>query len=968
MWKRCISCVLLAVMLGSAAYGQFNPLKDPTIIGWWTCDEGTGSVVADSSPKHHDGRFINGNPAWRTGVYGNAITLVGPTLVEVPPMGLTLSQATMAGWLFAPTAQPEWASIIMHRAPGPASGFNMLADRQLAYHWNDAADTWSYRGNVPHPLNEWAHCAVTVEPTKATFYLNGVQRAVNNVNHSPCAWDGPVWLGGDGGSGWVARRMSGGSLDDVCFFSRALTADEVKSLMKGLARPGVATDPVPGDAAVDVPRDASLSWTAGPWAATHDVYLGKAFADVNDATRTNAKGVLVSQGQKDAAYKPASVLAYGQTYYWRVDEVNKPADNTTFKGDVWSFTVEPYGYPVKPVKTTASSNQASMGPENTINGSGLTGDLHGAEPTTMWMSAGAKPNWIQYEFDKAYRLGELQVWNSNQLIETFLGFGAKTVVIETSVDGTTWTPLANVPEFARASGMAGYAANTTVNFGGVEAKFVKLTINANWGGMAPQTGLAEVRFSYIPVQARAPQPATAATGVSIDADLNWRPGREAATHSVSFGTAPNALGAAKKVTDHSFDPGSLNFGTKYYWKVDEVNAVTYPGEVWSFTTQEYKPIDDFESYTDQAGAEIFTAWVDGYATGLNGSTVGNDTAAGGTFGETGVIHGGKQSMPMIFDNSKSPFYSEATQTFASLQDWTGNGANTLSLWVQGQPAAFVDKGNGAFTVGASGHDIWDAADDFRFVYKKLSGDGSIVVKVDSLLGSTNTWAKAGVMIRTNLTDGSPMVDMVIANPNGANGANFQWRATAGAAASSTNSPSTPNIKTPQWVKLTRKSNVFSGQYSADGVTWLDIKNPALTGTLVTTTVNMPGDVYIGLCLTSHDSAQTAVAEFSGAATTGNVSGAWQQVWIGDDPDRTMDLASLYMIVEDSAGKSATATNATIANATAWTQWSIPFSSLTGVNLAKVKKLTIGVGDKKNPAADGSGRVFIDDIGFGKPAQ
>ena len=51
--------------------------------------------------------------------------------------------------------------------------------------------------------------------------------------------------------------------------------------------------------------------------------------------------------------------------------------------------------------------------------------------------------------------------------------------------------------------MPGYAANTTVNFGGVMAKFVKLTINTTWGGLSTVTGLAEVRFSYIPVQARA---------------------------------------------------------------------------------------------------------------------------------------------------------------------------------------------------------------------------------------------------------------------------------------------------------------------------------------------------------------------------------------------------------------------------------------------------------------------------------
>ena len=40
-----------------------------------------------------------------------------------------------------------------------------------------------------------------------------------------------------------------------------------------------------------------------------------------------------------------------------------------------------------------------------------------------------------------------------------------------------------MPEFAKAPGAAGYAANTTVDLGGVEAKFVKLTINANWGGV-----------------------------------------------------------------------------------------------------------------------------------------------------------------------------------------------------------------------------------------------------------------------------------------------------------------------------------------------------------------------------------------------------------------------------------------------------------------------------------------------------
>ena len=60
-------------------------------------------------------------------------------------------------------------------------------------------------------------------------------------------------------------------------------------------------------------------------------------------------------------------------------------------------------------------------------------DLHSTEQTEMWLSDldGQQPTWIQYEFDKAYKLHEMWVWNSNQLIEAFVGLGTKEVVIET---------------------------------------------------------------------------------------------------------------------------------------------------------------------------------------------------------------------------------------------------------------------------------------------------------------------------------------------------------------------------------------------------------------------------------------------------------------------------------------------------------------------------------------------------------
>ena len=60
---------------------------------------------------------------------------------------------------------------------------------------------------------------------------------------------------------------------------------------------------------------------------------------------------------------------------------------------------------------------------------------------------------------------------------------------------------------------------------------------------------------------------------------------------------------------------------------------------------------------------------------------------------------------------------------------------------------------GGFQVSASGGDIWDLADGFRFVYKPLTGDGEIVAQVDSL-NPTDAWAKAGVMIRETLAANS----------------------------------------------------------------------------------------------------------------------------------------------------------------------------------------------------------------------
>ena len=465
--------------------------------------------------------------------------------------------------------------------------------------------------------------------------------------------------------------------------------------------PTQAFDPSPAGEAVDVPREVVLNWQPGEFADQHDVYFGTVFDDVNNATATVDPAGVYRGRQRESTYAPVR-LDLGQTYYWRVDEVNTAPDYTLFKGNVWQFTAEPIGYPIENIAVAASSaNRVDEGPENTINGSGLDGDdLHSSENTAMWLSNIVDPNaaWIQYEFDRVRKLYQMWVWNYNSSVEPVVGFGIKEVTIEYSVDGTNWSILGTTHEFARGPGAAGYAPNTTVDLSGVAAKYVRITTNSNWGGIVNQYGLCEVRFLYIPIWAREPSPDSGATDVGVDAILSFRAGREAAKHDVYFSTDKQAVidGTVPvvSVTEPSYAP-SLDFAGTYYWRVDEVNdaeiPTTWQGDIWNLSTQEYLVLDDFEDYNDYPPDEIWATWIDGYGVPTNGSTMGYPEpifVLDEHFVETEIVYSGGQSAPLFYDNTAGATYSEATVNVANLQvgqDWAKHGIKALTLHFFGDP-------------------------------------------------------------------------------------------------------------------------------------------------------------------------------------------------------------------------------------------------------------------------------------------
>jgi hypothetical protein len=369
MAKRLICWMFLIVVL---LVGTANA----DLVGHWKFDEGSGTTAKDSSGNGGDGAFT-GDPQWVTGKLGGALEFDGDDWVDCGDILDITAELSIACWI----------------NPAGLDGDNGWVARWDNYAFKSNGTSMRFTtpgvldytaGNTTLVIGEWQHVAITFVPSQtegAIFYLQGVEaQRMDSTGYGPGA--GPLAIANNR---W-ADQFYEGMMDDVQVYDHILTAEEVAAAMVGVA-PQLAGEPSPEDAVVDVPREVVLSWSPGDFAVTHDVYLGTTFDDVNNADAANPLGVLVSQGQTTDSYD-AGILAFGQTYYWRIDEVNGAPDNTVFKGDVWSFMTEPFSIPVETLTVTASSSHAdNMGPDNTISGVGLNElDQHATDGTTMWLS------------------------------------------------------------------------------------------------------------------------------------------------------------------------------------------------------------------------------------------------------------------------------------------------------------------------------------------------------------------------------------------------------------------------------------------------------------------------------------------------------------------------------------------------------------------------------------------------------
>ncbi len=772
-----------------------------------------------------------------------------------------------------------------------------------------------------------------------------------------------------------------------------------------------ATKPDPADGAKEV-TSPLFQWVAGDGAVSHQVYVGTK-PELGDADKAGAPLPM-------AMYFHIPGLTPGVTYYWRVDET--AADGTVTKGTVWSFTVSPLEahlpspydgqlWRALDTKLTWTAGQGAvkhkvfLSADQALVTAGDAKALAGESATTDFTPANLASNTMYYwRVDEVDSMGKVaagpvwkfstidttggavaEYWNDINLISnnvialagapavvttvqsvnfawadgTQNGVNSPDPAINTNYFAARYTAVLNVPvsgayTFYVASDEGGrlflngvQIAGAWVNRGETENASAVQNLEAGqqyilvmetyeagggaaarlrWAGPGITKEIIPPGALQIPKFAVSPLPREGEVEVAENAVMSFTPGQNTIVHTVYFGTDQKKVAASDASVGQPPSPQAkyvrttpLARNTTYYWKVEEMAAdgTTSTSPIWSFKTADWAVVQP--------------------------ATV------------TGLL----ASKTLNYDNSKAPFLSQLA--FDVPTNLTTGGITDLALRFSGLPASLVDNGDNSFTIRAAGADIYNQTDEFRYVFKTLAGDGSITVRVDSLT-VTNAWAKAGVMIRESL---DPVVKSVHTIISGSNGFEFQYRTAAkGNTTQFNTSGGTPKL--PQWLRLTRKGDTFTGETSADGVTWAKIV--VGTSTSVQDLV-MTGPVYIGMAVTSHVANTLTLAQFSKVEVVG-ATGEWQEKAIAGS-HATNSRLPLYVSIEDKTGKLALVTNpkpdATTQmnnqNQVVMDLWRVPMSSFTGVDLKNVAKLYVGVGDGKTP---GTGTMTFADIRILKP--
>ncbi|WP_198315763.1 cellulose binding domain-containing protein [Chitinophaga tropicalis] len=193
---------------------------------------------------------------------------------------------------------------------------------------------------------------------------------------------------------------------------------------------------------------------------------------------------------------------------------------------------------------------------------------------------------------------------------------------------------------------------------------------------------------------------------------------------------------------------------------------------------------------------------------------------------------------------------------------SGSGLTDFDIG-DASPVGSSSFNNNTWTVTGGGLDMWThGSESFHFVYKEVTGNCSIIAKVESI-GSTSTAAKAGVMIRSDLTgNAAQRVWMAITPLQRGEGFMHGWADVFGGANWEKQSRGIPQV--PYWVKIERIGEKIATYYSPDGASWAAVTEGRFPG--------FSGTAYIGLVVSSGTNSTPITSTFSNVSMTGGSGG------------------------------------------------------------------------------------------------
>ena len=332
------------------------PINDPNLLCWWKFDKGSETIAFDYSGYDHHGA-VNGASLEPYGQIGEALYFDGTTgdFVVDEDAGAYingLSAVTVCMWIKADETGTD-RGFINSEEPARRDDYGIAMRYDKAGYAGGGVNVFKMVVRSAQPVKaqrlesssfvqstEWQHVAMTwTSGDIVRFYINARENTPSfndSPNESGCTIIGcSKLIIGKGGEPGAAGAWKG-LIDDVHIYNKALTADEIKKVMRGES--DIAYNPNPANGSTpDLHRALPIGWSAGDLAAGHDVYFGTDEDAVTNADTSDTTGIY-RQRQSATNYTPAEGVEWGAgPYYWRIDEYN--TDGTISKGAVWQFTV-----------------------------------------------------------------------------------------------------------------------------------------------------------------------------------------------------------------------------------------------------------------------------------------------------------------------------------------------------------------------------------------------------------------------------------------------------------------------------------------------------------------------------------------------------------------------------------------------------------------------------------------------------